>query len=588
MRSPGRERLTGACDLRHADHAERARFIWIILWAGIWATGCGGDQEPGWGWKRATSTDDLIDFVNGAGAYAVPVAEFRLSAARREGGVDFFVFYRRPTTGETPAPWGWKLATGVDDAHQFLNGTGAYQRPVHDAQIAAVLVGGAPHFYIVYQAGTTGDVPGGWGWKRSTDPSDVMRFLNGQEPYRHPVTTARIAELSTGAHDDFYVFYRQSTLGGAIGNWAWKRSTDPDDALRFVNGVDPYGDPVGGFELGAMQRGAWVDFHVFYNKGTAVWLQSPLRDERFVSQEPISLRAILTSDRPSDGSALRWTSSVAGDLGSGPQLMVGTLSVGTHQLEVTGYGVSARLPVRVFPDLWELYRAAPAAEEIGRIRSRFTLAKIDGAGVDERWALYSGLRFDQTSTDPTEMAAIAKLDVLRHQRFAQPLPFTGGRSLYEHFTSHVHTLSLHLDCRLNSGGGGYIYLSRNFSVWDPRLGTSAADPDACKRPFATFELYPYFWSLQLLVHEGRHSEPDDPGHGFCDGRPKDATLEGGSGYAQGALYAMWVYKYSLYDPPAIRELARDAAMGALRGIFCSTPTHSDPRVQAIVDELLGH
>lgn len=558
----------------------------IVLVMSLSAVGCDNATSGGWGWKRATSTDDLMNFLNGTGAYPAPVTDFRLNAISSAGGVEFFVYYRRGGAAEEPAPWGWKLATDVDDALAFLNGTDPYQAPVRDAQIGVVGGGSGPHFYIVYQSGLEDDATGAWGWKKASDASDVVRFLNGSDSYYHPVTTARIAEFSTVDHDQFFVFYQRRVRGTAIANWAWKRATEPDDALRFVNGSGSYADPVAGYDVGAIQRGNYVDSHVFYNRGTAIWLQSPLSDERFVSGEPALLLAVLTSDRPFDGSQLTWTSNLDGSLGTGPSLEVSMLATGTHQIEVAGYGVSASVSIRIFSDLGTFYQAAPAEGEITRIRNDFTINKVNGTGIDESWAPYSGLTFDQTSPDPTELAVIAKLDVLRHQRFAEPLPFTGGKTIYEHFTTHVHTLHLYLDCRLNSGGGGHIYLARNMSVWDGRLGASPDDPDACKEPFVNFQLFPYVAPLKLLVHEGRHCEPDDPGHSYCDGRPKDMTLEGGSGYAQAALYDMWVYKYGLYDPPDIKNHAKSAATSALQGVFCSTPTHSNPLVQTVVDELL--
>lgn len=565
----------------------RVAFLFILLGMGLFSASCDDSESGRWGWKRATSTGDLMNFLNGTGAYSAPVTDVRLNAISGVGGLEFFVYYRRDGAAEAPAPWGWKLTTNVDDALAFLNGTDPYRAPVREAQIGVVGGGSGPHFYIVYQSGLDDDAAGAWGLKRASDESDVTRFLNGSDPYRYPVTTARIAEFSTGAHDEFFVFYKRSVRGKAVANWAWKRATSPDDALHFINGSGSYVDPVPGYEVGAIQRGSYVDSHVFYNRGTMIWLQSPLSDERFVSGETASLLAVLTSDRSFDGAELAWTSSLDGSLGTGSSLAVSNLAIGTHQVEVAGYGVSASTTVRVFSDLGTFYQAVPAAGEIERIRNDFTIDKVEGTGIDESWAPYQGTTFDQSSPDPTELAIIAKLDVLRHQRFTEPLPFTGGATIYEHFTKHVHTLHLYLECRLNSGGGGHIYLSRNMSLWDGRLGASPDNPDACKEPFANFQLFPYVVPLKLLVHEGRHSEPDDPGHGYCDGRPKDAALEGGSGYAQGALYDIWVYKYGLCDPPDIKNQAKSAATNALRGTFCSTPTHSNPLVQAVVNELLN-
>jgi len=549
--------------------------------------GCGGSENQDWGWKRAIDTEDLMNFLNGTGAYSTPVSDFRLNAVSGVGGVEFYVYYQRDPWADNKANWGWKLATDVDDALAFLNGSGSYTLPVHNAQIGVVNNGsGIAYFYIVYQRGTDSDASGAWGWKRAPDALDVMRFLNGSEPYKHPVTTARIGLFNNGVVDEFFIFYQRSVSGSTIANWAWKRATDPDDALQFINGSGPYSDPVRGYEISATQRTSYLDSYIFYNKGSVIWLQSPLSNERFVEGESVSLRAFLTSDQPYDSSVIRWTSSLDGLLGTGPVVQVNTLSIGTHQLEASGYGVSTNTPLRVFSDLGTFYQAAPAAGEIARIRNDFTIEKFDGTGIDESWAPYAGLTFDQSSPDPTELAIIAKLDVLRHQRFAQPLPFTNGKSIYEHLKTDVHSLHLYLDCRLNSGGGGNISLSRNISVWDGRQSGSPDNPDACKQPFPNFQLYPYLYALKLLVHEGRHSEPSDPGHSYCDGRPKDATLEGGSGYAQGALYHMWIYKYGLYDPVDIKNLAKSAATSDLQTLFCSTPTHSNPLVQAIVNELL--
>jgi len=90
----------------------------------------------------------------------------------------------------------------------------------------------------------------------------------------------------------------------------------------------------------------------------------------------------------------------------------------------------------------------------------------------------------------------------------------------------------------------------------------------------------------LIVHETRHNEEGDPGHTSCDGGQTDPSLEDGSGHAYAAMYLMWVYKYSLYDSPEIREEARSIAASLLDSRFCPPVTHSDSKVQEIVDELL--
>jgi len=316
-------------------------------------------------------------------------------------------------------------------------------------------------------------------------------------------------------------------------------------------------------------------------------ITSPIPDERFVAGEEIHFGVAVSRRLDPDGSQLNWTSNKDGDLGTGLELTLDNLSTGSHAIQVCGYGVCASTSVRVYKDLWELYRSPPAESEIARILTDFNFNLIDGDQPDEKWDAYD-LVFDQNSPDPSFLVAISKIDVMRHQRFSSPLPFTNGQTLYDHIKTYVNTINLKLDCGNASGGGGTVNLRRSFSVWDGRTGGTATNPDACKTPiFALPSLHEYINPIYLLVHEGRHCEPDDPRHKMCDGRPKDETLEGGSGYAWSILYLMWVYKYGLYDPPFIRNEARSQVVWFLPVFFCSTPTHSDPRVQAIIDEFEG-
>ncbi|MGB7539433.1 MAG: hypothetical protein WBM17_12915 [Anaerolineales bacterium] len=104
--------------------------------------------------------------------------------------------------------WGWKKATDPDDVMNFLNGTGAYGNPVKAARICAVSRPAWNEFFAFYQSGTA-RTKGGWGWKLATDPDDVMKFINGTGPYRAPVKDALICAVSKGSHDEYYVFYRK-------------------------------------------------------------------------------------------------------------------------------------------------------------------------------------------------------------------------------------------------------------------------------------------------------------------------------------------------------------------------------------------
>jgi hypothetical protein len=317
-----------------------------------------------------------------------------------------------------------------------------------------------------------------------------------------------------------------------------------------------------------------------------IHVRSPLPDERFIVTERIRLDATAVLDdsaRVSRPPELVWRSDRDGLLGHGPTIET-TLSLGPHRLEVSGLGLRAEGTVRVFADLGEFYLAPPATGELERIENDFEISWVDGASPEDRWSTYANEVFDPTSTRPSKIAALAKLDVLRHQRFAEPLPLAGGRTLYEHVRLHTRALSLRLDEGYNSAGGGGITLRRAFS----RFAQAGLDPDLTPVPYTDL--------LQLLVHESRHNEPSDPSHARCDqawtGRPAvpggmDEALEGGSGYASAAMYLMWVYKHGLADPAGARARAGNVARDLLQRRLCQAPTHTDPGVQAILAELLG-
>jgi hypothetical protein len=317
-------------------------------------------------------------------------------------------------------------------------------------------------------------------------------------------------------------------------------------------------------------------------------INNPIPDERFVIGEEIIFSVTVSGQPDLDGLQLEWTSDIDGFLGTGLGLTVDNLSAGSHVIEVWGYGACASISVRIYEDLWQLYQAPPAEGEIDRILNDFTFNLIDGDKSDEKWDAYDH-DFNQNSTEPSLLVAISKLDILRHQRFSKPVPFTKGRTrtIYEHFKTYVKTINLKLDCSYNSAGGDQVNLNRNFSVWDGRVSGTPSNWDACKTPFTNYSLFQYTKPIYLLMHEVRHCEPSDPGHRTCNDRASDEMFEDGGGYAQSALYLMWVYKYSLYDPLFIRNEAGSTATMFLKDRICTTPTHSDPSVQAIIDELLN-
>ncbi|MGA1865031.1 MAG: hypothetical protein ACMUHX_08215 [bacterium] len=490
----------------------------------------------------------------------------------------------------------WKLSTTPTDVINFLNGNGAYGRPVLDAKIC-VYWDEYPKFYIFYQYGDAEQSSGNWGWKLSTTATDVINFLNGKGSYEHPVTTARIAAMENNDNLEFYVFYKRNTLGDYISNWTWKLSTDTTDAKNYLNGNGAYSNPIKGGEICSIWKGSYPEYYIFPNKGPKIWVQTPLVDERFVKDEAVKFRAIVTGDSPMDGSKFQWISSVNGFLGNGSIILKPLLSLGNQNILVKSYGLTNVSPVRIFDDLWELYQSAPSQGEINRIMDDFNIYFNDGTAEDEKWGNYGGFIFDQESTDPSKIVAICKLDILRHQQFAEPPPFTGGKTVYEHVKTHVQNINLYLSCGYNTGGGGSVNLRRNFSVWDGRVGWSESNPDGCKTPFTNPQLYEYISPLYLLIHECRHNEPDDSGHISCipwnPASPGvmtqcDPSFEDGSGHSRAALYLMWIYKYGLYDSLITKNTAKSYATGLLKGRFCEKPVYdSNPLVQNLLVELIG-
>jgi hypothetical protein len=99
--------------------------------------------------------------------------------------------------------WGWKNAPTIDDVMNFLNGTGAYKDAVVEAKICAVSKGASVGFYVFYQGRTK--PPGNWAWKKATTPDDVMNFINGTGAYKSPVKEAEICVVGL----EYYVFYKK-------------------------------------------------------------------------------------------------------------------------------------------------------------------------------------------------------------------------------------------------------------------------------------------------------------------------------------------------------------------------------------------
>ncbi|MFC1733344.1 hypothetical protein ACFL6I_23845 [candidate division KSB1 bacterium] len=100
------------------------------------------NQEISWAWKLATDAEDAHNFINGLGAYDKPHALGSITVNDR----GFYIFYRGDIAGTSD--WEWKLADNDDDAYNFLNGIGVYNTPVREAH---VLGSSGAGFYIFFR-----------------------------------------------------------------------------------------------------------------------------------------------------------------------------------------------------------------------------------------------------------------------------------------------------------------------------------------------------------------------------------------------------------------------------------------------------
>ena len=310
-------------------------------------------------------------------------------------------------------------------------------------------------------------------------------------------------------------------------------------------------------------------------------IERPLPDERFVTGERVTFKATFRDIGSAERARAVWRSSVNGELGRGSAIDVVNLPAGPQEVTVSLDDLSQSVRIRAFDDLLQLYRAKPADTELERVRREFSFTWQDGSQPDERWALYEPAIFALESPRPSKTVLLAQLDALRHQAFDEPLPFGDGLTVFEHLRRHVRKFVVRLDCGTASGGGGAVSLPRHASIW-------YASTSNCREVLPGQQPLGYEGPLALILHEARHNQPRDPGHRACRGHPGlDAALDNGSGFAWSALYFMWVYKYGTYDPPAVKDRARQAARSVLQYSFCSNPSSGNPKVQAVVEEILA-
>jgi len=231
-------------------------------------------------------------------------------------------------------------------------------------------------------------------------------------------------------------------------------------------------------------------------------------------------------------------------------------------------------------DLDALFRSRPSDAERDQILQMFHITLVDGPTDLGKWSQCDPYRFDPTGTLPSVYPLVNSLRVIREQTFTEPLPWT--RNLYAYLLDHFTKggIELRLDNGFNYGGGHHISLNANATFWD---GRTSADPFT---PFPNFQIFPWKYRTPLIVHETRHCDADDPGHSPVEGGKDQRFAENGA-YVYDTIYKMWIYKYGLNTAAVDRAgLGSEAGAELLSRFVEQPPTHVDPKVQALIDELM--
>ncbi len=221
----------------------------VCVFVGFLGLGMGGCEVKSgdtaeWACKMAVSGSDVHHFINGLGIYTDAHAVMSVAASN----VGLYVFYREDLVGTSD--WGWKQATSLDDANNFLNRTGPYSGdPVAEATLAYKSAGELHVFY-------RGSSPeGSWGWKQTATVDDMHSFVNGVDGQ----DIARDGIFGGLSENEILTYYRVDVNGS--GDWRWKVSGTVEDVCTFLNGDGDYGEPVEDARVFATSDG---EFYVFY------------------------------------------------------------------------------------------------------------------------------------------------------------------------------------------------------------------------------------------------------------------------------------------------------------------------------------
>lgn len=181
---------------------------------------------PGWGWKRADSVEDALNFINGIGpnyggqrVYAVAVADIVPHTNR-----SYYLFYR-PEFGD-PTDWQYRLTNSVEQARDFLNGTGGGGPSAIDVMFD---MQSTNEIHLFYRPSST---PSASTWEvyEPSGVDELLDFLNG-------VTDGirRDGPVAGLGGDEVVLLYKEGAASDY--SFSWKLADSLDDAHGFLNGI---------------------------------------------------------------------------------------------------------------------------------------------------------------------------------------------------------------------------------------------------------------------------------------------------------------------------------------------------------------
>ncbi len=218
---------------------------------------------------------------------------------------------------------------------------------------------------------------------------------------------------------------------------------------------------------------------------------------------------------------------------------------------------------------------------------------------------------DFDTSGPSRLGVYNRLRFLRDVKFTRPLPFTGGKSIYEYLTlkgpvengvnvppelKNIGTkinIQTSMECGIGSFGGRiplgpqgaelYLFLGFNMSRLPPvNSGTCDMAATAQKPLISPYILKGYIYSpiygTALIVHESRHAIGLT---GHTVNGVNDLTIDEMGAWAAQFYYDAWMYLYSTNVDKDTQLIALESANYDLDRITNHCP--SDPNLKTVVN-----